>query len=66
MRIHNAQEWADLYKPHNSDDLQKFFDRYLKGIDNGWEKDTPPVRLSMISFTGKDVVERPENEVRPV
>lgn len=54
-----------LTRRHNSDDLQKFFDRYLKGIENGWE-DTPKVRLTMISFTGKDVVERPEPEVRSV
>ena len=48
----------------NSDDLQKFFDRYLKGIDSGWE-DSPSVRLSLISFNGTDVVERPEPEVSP-
>ena len=45
------------------DDLQRFYDRYCKNIDNGWERDTPPVRLTMISFTGKDVIERPEFEV---
>jgi len=48
----------------NVDDLQKFYDRYCKNVDNGWEKDTPPVRLTLISFGGKDVVERPEQEVR--
>ena len=62
LRIHNRQEWADLYVPENVDDLQRFYDRYCKGIDNGWERDTPRVRLSLISFTGKDVVERPEPE----
>jgi hypothetical protein len=36
----------------------------LKGIDNDWETSTPPVRLSMISFHGRenDVKERPEQE----
>lgn len=61
IRIHDAQEWADLYKKRNSDDLQKFYDHYCKGIENGWEE-TPPVRLTLISFTGKDIVERPEQE----
>ncbi len=49
---------------HNVDDLQRFYDRYLKNIDNRWEEETPKVRLSMIAFTGKDVVERPELEVK--
>lgn len=52
----------DQYR-HNVDDLQRFYDRYCKNIDNGWERDTPPVRLTLISFGGKDVVERPEQEV---
>jgi predicted acyl esterase len=50
-----------LYKPHNTEDLQKFYDRYLKGIENDWEK-TAPVRLTLLSFNGKDIVERPEQE----
>lgn len=49
------------------DDLQKFFDRYCKGILNGWEDDTPPVRLSLLGFEAdggavKTVLERPEGE----
>ena len=47
---------------HNVDDLQKFYDRYCKDVQNDWES-TAPVRLTMISFTGKDVVERAEQEV---
>lgn len=31
----------------------KFFDRYLKGIDNGWEQ-TPPVRYSVLDPGGTD------------
>jgi predicted acyl esterase len=48
----------------NVEDLARFYDRYLKNKDNGWERDTPRVRLSLLSFTGKDVIERPETEVR--
>lgn len=49
------------------DDLQRYFDWYLKGIDNGWEKDTPRVRLSLLGFEAsggmvQTVRERPEEE----
>ena len=59
LRVHNTQEWSDLYEYENNMDLLKFFDHYLKGIDNGWEK-TPVVRLSVLNPGGKDVVGRPE------
>ncbi|KAH8588859.1 X-Pro dipeptidyl-peptidase C-terminal non-catalytic domain-containing protein [Bisporella sp. PMI_857] len=49
LRIHSTQEWYDLYTPEATDDLQKFFDRYLKGIENGWEQ-TPRVRVSILTF----------------
>jgi predicted acyl esterase len=49
-----------------TNDLQKYFDRFCKGIENGWEDSTPPVRLSLIGFDNsspaKTVLERPENE----
>lgn len=47
LRIHNTQEWPDLYDPKYTLDLCKFFDYYLKGIDNGWEK-TPKVRIAVL------------------
>lgn len=46
MRAHREQEWPDLYTPENVDDLKKFFDRYLKGIHNGWEM-TPRYRIEV-------------------
>ncbi|KAJ3548657.1 hypothetical protein NM208_g901 [Fusarium decemcellulare] len=49
LRIHPTQEWFDLYTKESTDELQKFFDRYLKGIDNGWEK-TPRVRVSILTY----------------
>jgi predicted acyl esterase len=49
-----------------TNDLHKYFDRFLKGIKNGWEDSTPPVRLSLLGFDNsspaKTVLERPENE----
>jgi uncharacterized protein len=35
LRIHNSQEWPDYYDETNVEDLRRFFDRYLKGDDNG-------------------------------
>lgn len=61
LRVHDTQEWFDYYTPENVENLRKFFDHYLKGIDNGWEK-TPKVRLSVLNPGGKDIVGRPENE----
>ena len=47
LRIHDGWEWPDYYTPENVEDLRRFFDRYLKGLDNGWEK-TPRVRMAIM------------------
>ncbi|KAF5843953.1 hypothetical protein GGP41_001452 [Bipolaris sorokiniana] len=63
LRVHNSQEWHDLYKKENMDDLQKFYDCFAKGRDNGWHS-TPHLRLtllSMVSSVVPSVIERPEN-----
>jgi hypothetical protein len=49
LRVHATQEWHDLYKQSTNDELQRFFDRYLKDIENGWEE-TPKVRASILRF----------------
>ena len=56
LRIHNTQEWPDQYTPKYRDELCRFFDHYLKGEDNGWEK-TPRVRISILEETGPDTVD---------
>lgn len=61
LRVHNTNEWFDYYTPENVDDLRRFFDHYLKGMDNGWEK-TPKVRLSVLNPGGRDMVGRAEDE----
>ena len=61
LRIHNTQEWQDSYRRSHEEDLLKFFDHFMKNIDNGWEN-TPKVRLSVLDPGGRDIVERPENE----
>ena len=55
LRIHNTQEWPDYYDEANVEDQRRFFDRYLKDIDNGWEN-TPRVRYAVHDFHGGDQV----------
>ena len=56
LRIHNTQEWPDYYDPANVADLRRFFDHYLKGVDNGWEH-TPRVRYCVLDLAGGDRVD---------
>ncbi|KAF1819116.1 hydrolase CocE/NonD family protein [Dissoconium aciculare CBS 342.82] len=60
MRVHNTQEWVDIADLDNARDLKRFFDRFLKGIENDWEA-TPPVRLSTLNPGGVDRVGRAES-----
>ncbi|EOD49350.1 putative x-pro dipeptidyl-peptidase c-terminal non-catalytic domain-containing protein [Neofusicoccum parvum UCRNP2] len=57
LRCCPTQEWYDLYQQEHVDDLQHFFDRYLKGIDNGWEA-TPRIRLSLLGYNRPNVIDR--------
>lgn len=61
LRVHNTSEWFDYYTSENVEDLRRFFDHYLKGIDNGWEQ-TPRVRLSVLNPGGTDIVGRAEED----
>lgn len=54
-----------MYRDDMTDDLQRYFDFYAKGVQNGWEDITPPVRVSLLGFeTGggatETIVERAE------
>lgn len=67
IRVHPYQEWFDLYRPEMNDELQRFYDRYAKGIQNGWEQ-TPKVRLSLLAGDGsiaKPVIEEPYEDYPP-
>lgn len=51
------QEWFELYAiPETNEELSVFFDRYLKGEENGWE-DTPRVRWSVLQFGDKKAID---------
>ncbi|CAK7220651.1 hypothetical protein SBRCBS47491_004260 [Sporothrix bragantina] len=58
LRVHNSNEWPDLYYPENVEDYRKFCDYYMKGKSNGWEF-TPAVRLSILNPGHSDIVNRP-------
>jgi predicted acyl esterase len=64
LRIHNSQEWPDYYDEANVEDLRRFFDRFLKEQDNGWE-DTPRVRYSVLDFHGGDEINVAADEFPP-
>jgi len=64
LRVHNTNEWYDYYSAESVEDLRRFYDHYLKGMDNGWEK-TPRVRLSVLDPGGKDLAGREEKEFPP-
>ncbi|MFL1428682.1 MULTISPECIES: CocE/NonD family hydrolase [unclassified Nocardiopsis] len=64
LRIHNGQEWPDYYDQANVEDLRRFFDHFLKGEDNGWEK-TPRVRYSVLDLEGGGRVAVPAQEFPP-
>jgi predicted acyl esterase len=64
LRVHNTHEWPDFYTDHATEDLRRFFDRFLLGADNDWE-DTPQVRLSVLDPGHEDTVERVEDAFPP-
>lgn len=64
LRIHATQEWPDYYDTANQEDIARFFDRFLKGEDNGWEQ-TPRVRYAVHDMKGGDLVLQPAKSFPP-
>ena len=62
MRAHREFEWPDTYSNEGLVELEKFYDRYLKDIRNGWEL-TPKVRIEVQDAFDFDFqTNRPEKE----
>lgn len=56
LRWHPTQEWYDIWGNRESiQELKLFFDKYLKGINNDWEK-TPRVRMALLRFGDRDPI----------
>ncbi|MGA2990044.1 MAG: CocE/NonD family hydrolase [Candidatus Korobacteraceae bacterium] len=61
LEVHGDSHWG-LFSAGYGLALQKrFFDYFLKGIDNGWEREQPPVQLN-IRHPGEKFVPRAEKE----
>ncbi|HEY0338654.1 MAG TPA: CocE/NonD family hydrolase [Burkholderiales bacterium] len=59
LEVHGGSHWAPFYTDYGVKLQKRFFDHFLKGIDNGWDKQAP-VQLQ-IRHVDK-FVERDENE----
>lgn len=64
LRVNNTNEWQDYYTPKYCEELLAFFDYYLKGKQNGWNK-TPRVRIAVLDDGGEDIVDRVEESFPP-
>ncbi|KAH8662228.1 X-Pro dipeptidyl-peptidase C-terminal non-catalytic domain-containing protein [Xylariales sp. PMI_506] len=66
MRWHGTQEWYDMYgNKEGTQELIQFFDRYLKGLNNGWEK-TPKIRMAALRFGQNDPIENIVEDSLPI
>ena len=59
LEVHGLEHWTEFYTRNGVTLQKRFFDHFLKGIDNEW-RDQPPVQLQVRRVNG--FVERPENE----
>lgn len=60
LEVHGGEHWTHYYTSYGLDLQRRFFDHFLRGADNGWER-TPPVRLN-IRHPGERFVLREERE----
>lgn len=66
LRFSGRQEWNEIWSDQEAlDELICFFDHFLKGLDNGWEK-TPRVRLAALQFGNVDPITNIVEEDFPV
>lgn len=59
LEIHGREHWVEYYTDYGVQLQRQFFDHYLKGVDNGWDR-RPPVTLQIRTVDG--FVERTEHE----
>src|SRR3989442_919574 len=60
LEAHGDSHWSLFYSGYGLALQKRFFDHFLKGIDNGWEK-TPAVTLN-VRHPGETFVRRDERE----
>jgi predicted acyl esterase len=60
LEAHGDTHWTHFYSAYGRDVQKRFFDHFLKGLDNGWDR-TPRVQLN-IRHPGERFVLRGEHE----
>jgi uncharacterized protein len=60
LEVHGGSHWAPFYTDYGVKLQKRFFDHFLKGADNGWDKQ-PRVLLN-VRHPGERFVPRAENE----
>ncbi len=60
LEVHGGSHWAPFYTDYGRNLQLDFFDRFLKGKQNGWDK--PPRVLLNVRHPGERFVPRHENE----
>jgi predicted acyl esterase len=60
LEVHGIEHWTHFYTDYGMDLQKRFFDFFLKGKKNGWDKQ-PKVQLQ-VRHPGEVFVERHENE----
>ena len=46
LEVHGLEHWTHFYTPYGVDLQKRFFDHFLKGVDNGWDRE-PRVKLQV-------------------
>ena len=65
LRVHRDFEWPDSYRPSTLEELKRFYDRYCKDINNGWEF-TPRVRINVMDAYAYDYKKYREEKEWPL
>ena len=60
LEIHGLEHWTEFYTDYGIGLQKRFFDHFLKGEDNGWDRQ-PPVMLRVRTVDG-EFIDRTENE----
>ena len=47
LELHGLEHWTHFYTDYGVALQKRFFERFLKGVDNGWEREHPPVLLQV-------------------
>lgn len=60
LEVHGLEHWTHFYTPYGVALQKRFFGHFLKGEDNGWDRQ--PRVLLQVRHPGERFVERSENE----